>query len=152
MAQHARLDGVPAEPTGQLQLGQLVERGHRTQPTFLVAARPAIPGAAAEALLSGLATHPELGADGRPAAPGRPGGAHGLTEQVPDDVFGLDDAGNDGQRVGILLTRRQDGCAQTLGEIGRDASAAVPALQAAIDDSDAGVRKEAGEALKKIQK
>jgi HEAT repeat protein len=41
--------------------------------------------------------------------------------------------------------------AQTLGQIGPDAKAAVPALRAGLKDKDGRVRTAAGEALKKIE-
>ena len=46
--------------------------------------------------------------------------------------------------------RRAD-CVRTLGEIGPDAKAALPALHEALQDKDENVRKAAAAALKQIQ-
>ena len=43
------------------------------------------------------------------------------------------------------------GAATALGALGSSARAAVPALRAALDDPDAGVREAAAQALQRIQ-
>ena len=73
-------------------------------------------GRPTEPLLSGLTAHPELGADGSPAAAGGPGGQHGLAQQIPDDVLGLESLAThhvsleDAPEMYKIFQEKKDGC------------------------------------------